>query len=517
MSKKSMHNHLISKGPVIFTNKSVLWQNNAPQAGWIQGPAVPGGVIVAEPPIINQKLLNMVLICAAALCLLALTGCAANVKTVEPLSRQLNYTPAVAQAYTVDSEWWKAHNDGELNRVVDLALTNNIDLAQSALTMQKAMYQANLSELDLFPTLSSSGLASASRATYRSDEFSNNRSFSGELGLSYELDLWGKIRDNADASAFTYKATIYDLESTRLALINSVVDVYYNLAYLHAAVTATEENLTNYRQMEGIVNAKYTNGKTDALESLQMSQTIITYENDLVDYRTQIKDNEQTLRNLLNLKPEDALNVNWPDMLAVTPLEVDLDVPMAVLAERPDLKASEAYLSSAFKSLEAQNKSWYPTVSLKTALSSDADKIENTLDFPILMGSVSVNLPFLSWNTVKNNIKISETDYESARLNFESAINTALNEVAYYYYAYSNSRQLFANTSEKYDADVKIQALYDSRHQNGKVELKDLLDSINTVNSSRISLINENYQLIKYENMLYKTLAGRYTTSELIL
>lgn len=443
------------------------------------------------------------------LTLLLFYGCAGVQYQDDPLPVQLNYTEDVAANYIADANWWRAYNDIQLNLLVEKALTNNIDLAQSALTMQRAMYQANLSELDLFPTLAGETGASTGRDLYRHDTFSDNRNFSGELSLKYELDLWGKLRNYADADAFEFQATYFDMESVRLALINSVVDVYFNLAYLNGAVNATADSLTNYRQMQTITNAKYTGGKTDVLESLQILQTIKNYENDLLTYQTQIKDNEQVLRNLLNLKPNDRLEIHYPDMLTVMPLAVDLDVPLAVLANRPDLKASELRLQKAFKNLEAQNKSWYPSVTLKTVISSSDDNLGNTLDFPVILGSVSISLPFLSWNTVQTNINISQTDYESARLDFESAINTALNEVAYYYAAYVNSAAVLSNTRTKYVADIQIMELYDNRYNSGKVEFKDLLDSMNTVNSSQLALLSENYQLIKYENMIYKAMAGR--------
>lgn len=441
---------------------------------------------------------------------LLVCSCADITYEQEPLPSQIGYTQETANRYTTDTQWWRAYNDAQLNALVDIVLLNNTDLAKSALTMRKAMYQANLSELDLYPTLSGNLTASTSRDTYRHDEFSSNRNFSGELSLSYELDLWRKLSDSTDATAFEYQATYFDMQNMQLTLINSVVDVYFNLAYLNGAVNATKNSLNNYSQIQTVINAKFNGGKTDQLDSLQILQTVKSYENDLLTYQTKIKDNEQVLRNLLNITPNELFQINYPDMLNIASLNVDLDVPLSVLANRPDLQANELRLKKAFKNLAAQNKAWYPSVTLKTAISSADKSIGNTLDFPVAVGSVSVNLPFLNWNTVRNNINISKTDYESARLDFEHGINTALNEVAYYYAAYTNNKAILENSKEKYAADIKAMRLYDTRYRNGKAEFKDLLDSMNTVNASQLSLLNENYQSIKYENMIFKAMAGRY-------
>lgn len=440
-----------------------------------------------------------------------LAGCAGTQYKAAELTDRLGYTVDTAQNYMVNEAWWRDYGDPALDALVEEALANNLDLAQSALTMRKAMYQAQLSELDLWPGLSSSGGASASRPIYEHAHFSDNRSFNGELSLNYELDLWGKLRDTAEASEWEFQATVLDLATTQLALINSVIDVYYNLAYLYDAVKTTEENLANLRQIGAIADTKFAYGKTDAMEPLQAQQSVLASESSLVNYRTQIKDNEQVLRNLLNLPPDTPLQVDFVAMLAVRPLDVDLDVPLAVLSQRPDLQASEFRLRKAFKNLEAVEKSWYPTISLKTALSSSAGNIEDTLDFPVLLGSVSFTLPFLQWNTVQTNVNISRTEYESSLLSFESTINTALNEVAYYYAAYANSLVALANTEMKHKTDVEIADLYDAKYQNGKAEFKDLLDSINTANSSRISVLSDKYQVVKNENMIYKATAGKYS------
>ena len=441
--------------------------------------------------------------------LLSVSGCSTYKYKDAPIQEQLQYTETVAQIYVADQEWWKAYNDPELNRLVALALDNNIDLAQSALNIQRAMYQARLSGLDLFPTLGGSVAASSNKELKTNDGWHN--SFSGEFSLNYELDLWGKVRDEAASARWEYQATLYDLESARLVLINSVVDVYYNLTYLHNAIQITQANLENYRNIEEIIRLKYSSGKIDELEPLQIRQTIIEMENNLSTYNLQVRENERILRELLNVKPDYALRIQYKNLLQIKALDVNIDVPLAVLAERPDLQASEARLQGAFKSLTAMSKSWYPTISLRGIISSSADRIGSAFDFPFGLGSVSINLPFLDWNRVRTNIKISETDYEKARLDFENSINIALNEVAYYYYAFENQKALYHNLQAKYAADLQIMSLYRLRYDSGKAEFRDLLDSMITVNSSQINLINNNYQVIKYENMVYKAMAGRYS------
>ncbi len=139
-----------------------------------------------------------------------------------------------------------------------------------------------------------------------------------------------------------------------------------------------------------------------------------------------------------------------------------------------------------------------------------ANKARSTFDVPFVMGSLSVDLPFLDWTRVKNNIKISEADYQIAFIDFNDTLNQAVNEVGYYYFAYEKSTQSFDNINENYQNSTEITQYYKERYNNGKIEFRDYLQALYSENSLRKSLIQQKYQIIKYENYIYKAMAGRY-------
>ena len=161
---------------------------------------------------------------------LLVSGCATVSPYPSDTADELNYTREVREKYKANADWWKEYGSSELNRLVDLALANNPDYLKAAININKELYNLNLTTADLFPTLSGNLNTSSQRRIDTGDNFSN--SFSGEAGLSYELDLYGKIRKLQSAQEFEYQATIMDKETARLSLINSVVDLYFNLEYL---------------------------------------------------------------------------------------------------------------------------------------------------------------------------------------------------------------------------------------------------------------------------------------------
>lgn len=437
-----------------------------------------------------------------------LSGCAATTTDVPSLESELNYTQEVREKFQADLDWWKAYNNDELNYLTSFALKNNPDMLKAAVKIQKQLANLNLSESDLFPTLT--GSLGASSKKKLNDGKKSTQTFSGELALNYEIDLYGKIADARDAQEFELNATVADAESARLSVVNSVVDLYFNLLYLRDTIELTQKNIDTYRSLLDIASARFNTGKADKLEITQARQSLIAEQTALLNAQTQYKEMEQSLRDVLNLKPSDGFVLGKASILKQPLLTPHLSVPVSVLANRPDLTAAQYRLKKAFKTVKVSEKSWYPTISLNGAIGSSSGRAKSTFDFPYLLGGVSVNLPFLDWNSVKNNVKIAKADYDIALIDFKDALAQALNEVAYYSFAYGKTEHIYANVEKTVENNRQITAYYRARHQAGKASFKDVLQAVADENAARKNLLAQKYQLIKYENLLFKAMAGRY-------
>ena len=450
--------------------------------------------------------------CLVCVFLLLLTGCVSSKYKQQDVSDILGYTDEEREKYTADGQWWEQYDNRNINYLIDTALERNPDYLKAAININKELYNLSLRTSDLFPSLDGSLGASSQRAIYKDDSFANT--FTGEFGLNWELDLYGKIRNARSAQEFQYKATVMDETAAKFSLIYSVIDLYFNLEYLNNAIALTSENIDSYRNLEAITAYQYSSGKTDGLEMLQAQQNLISEEKNLLDLETQFRNLEQSLRNILNMGPDEPLLVEYSSILDQKILDVNVDVPLSVLANRPDLIASQHRLSGAFKTMQSVEKEWFPSVSIGGTIRSSSSAAWSTFNFPTVLGSVSVSLPFLDWNRVRNNVKISEADYQIALIDFKDTLNQALNEVAYYYFAYIKSQEIFFKIRDAGGAAGQITLFYDRRYKAGKAEFSDLLNAINSENASKMQLIQQKYQIIKYENYIYKAMAGKYSVAD---
>ncbi|HDL1789979.1 TPA: TolC family protein, partial [Mannheimia haemolytica] len=423
-----------------------------------------------------MKLSKLAFYVALALTVTACTtGNMSNDGTLQQAQQTYQSYDEITKQYQINEQWWQGYTDAELNRVVDLAIKNNLDLAKSGIAVNKALYNANLVGANLVPTFSGSGSVSAAKGLGSAS--SNNVSTGvsttaaqAAFNLSYTVDLWRRLADTASAAEWTHKATIEDLKATRLSIINAVVTTYYQLAYYRDAIRITEESIRHYEQISRILTNKMNAGAIDSLAVDQAQQAVLNARNSVIDLKTNQKIAEQTLRNLLNVQPNTPLNIRYPNIMSVKLQGVDLNVPVSAIANRPDVVGSLQRLQSAFKTLTATEKSWFPTLTIGGSITGSATNIGNVADNPVGNGLIKLDLPFLDWNRVKNNVKISETDYVTARLNYEQKITSALNEIDRYYYSYTQSRSSLKILQDTNAKNKRISSYYKNRYEQGVSE-----------------------------------------------
>ncbi|TYA25039.1 TolC family protein [Aggregatibacter actinomycetemcomitans] len=441
-----------------------------------------------------------------------LTGCANIGDSYRASLKNYKQYEEITKQYNIKNDWWKLYKDAQLNRVVEKALLNNKDLAKATISVNRALYSANLAGANLVPVFSGSTRSTAQKNIKTGGN--STISHTGSLNVSYTLDLWFRLADTADAAEWAHKATVQDMESTKLSLINSVVTTYYQIAYLNDAISTTKESIKYYTDISNIMRNRLAQGVADSISVDQAQQAVLTARNNLITYQLNRKTAEQTLRNLLNLKPDETLKITFPHILKVKSVGVNLNVPVSVIANRPDIKGYQARLSSAFKNVKATEKNWFPEITLGGSLNSSGKKLNSATNTLIGGGALGISLPFLNWNTVKWNVKISEADYETARLNYEKSITVALNDVDTNYFSFTQAKKRFTNAQKTYIYNQRITQYYRNRYNAGVSELREWLTAANTEKNSQLSILQAKYNVIQAENAVYSSMAGYYSVKK---
>ena len=406
----------------------------------------------------------------------------------------------------INREWWTGYGEARLNELIELALKNNIDLAKSAIAVNKALAQAGVLQADLVPSFNANLGAETGKNIKTGGSWSE--SYKSGVSLSYEIDLWRKLANSADAAIWEANATKYDLEAARLALINSVADAYFEAKYQKESINLYEKTLKNYEELEAIVKAKFELGKEEELSLKQVKSSVILAKNRILNASKSLDAAEKTLRNLLNVRPEFELNLSG-NLSDIQPQGVNLNVPLYVIGARPDLQAAVSRIKEARLGVKGSEKSFYPSITVGAGRSGSGDSVSEGLKLNFLSGNIAINLPFLNYSKLKSKLKISELEFETMKLNYAQTLTTALNEIDASYKNLQKDEAVLRNLNENLRNLSSISDIYKLKYDYGKTELKNYLEAQNSLLEGRISALAQKYKILQDEIGIYKAAAGK--------
>lgn len=442
------------------------------------------------------------------LTVLFLNGCA----SVSTLSPQAAY-PQDWSIVSVDNlvwekQWWTVYGDEKLNSFLKEVFNKNSDLAIAASKVEQALYKSNLTNTNKNPDFNASARTGVSKNI---DSSTRSNSSSISAGLSYEIDLWGKLSSQRNMSRFALIATQEDKEAVQLALSANAVNAYFQHQYLSQNIKETEASIVNYEKLFKIVKARKEAGKIGLLEVLQTERILTSERNNLVSLNTELSQNINSIKLLLDLAPQEENNIIFSKSLTYSEFpDVLADIPVKVLDARPDVRAARLRLSSSFENIEATEVSYYPSFSLTGSLGTSSTQLLNILSNPVAALGAGITLPFLNFNERKWNIKIAQSQYEENVISFRQKLYTAMKEVADTQTSFVNEKAKFINMQENLKVAEKIEKIQGAKYSVGQTALKDWLDSQESLRQSRLALLQSQYGLILTQNKAYQAIGGLY-------
>jgi len=405
-------------------------------------------------------------------------------------------------------KWWEGFNDPLLNELIERALTTNNDLAAAAIKVRRAQLTSRLTDTNLTPTVSVSGTSNISRDL---KHHADTQTHSVTGSLSYEVDLWGRLAATRDASRWEAEATEVDRRSTALSLIGTTAADYWQVAYLNQLIATSEASIAYAEKTRDLVEVKYRAGAVSSLDLVQARQTVATQKSDLASLVRQRAEARNALAILFDQAPENSVpeRTELPD----GPLPaVEAGLPASLLGQRPDVHAAELRLREYLANVDSTRAGYYPTLSLTGSLGSSSTSLANVLQNPVAALGAGLTLPFLQWNTMRLNVKISEADYEAAVVTFRQTLYAALSDVEN---ALSGRTQYEAEGKQLEEALAlarQSEELAGIRYRAGYTAVQLWLDAQESRRSAEKSLAANRLNRLKNLMTLYQALGGEMGT-----
>ncbi len=425
----------------------------------------------------------------------------------------------------IDGGWRSFFVEPRLRGTIELALANNRDLRVAALNIERARAQYGIARAGLFPTVEAGASGSRSRtpgSLSTSGEARIGSQYSADLGLtSYEIDLFGRVRNLGESALQSYFQTEETRRSTQISLVASVATAWLQLAADEQRLLLARNTLESQRKSFDLVERSHQLGAQSGLALAQARSTVDAARADAAAFDSQVEQDRNALALLVGAMPPADLLPAAPASDTAAPataaqlLVPPPGLPSSVLQRRPDVRAAEHALRASNADIGAARAAFFPRI----ALTASAGTASSTLSGLFAGGSKawsfapSISVPIFDGGANRANLRVAEAQQKIQIATYEKTVQTAFREVAD---ALAERRTLAERLDAQrslLDATSRSFELSQSLFRSGASSYLDVLDAQRAFYAAQQTLIG--LQLTEQTNRLtiYKTLGGGWEES----
>lgn len=412
-----------------------------------------------------------------------------------------------------DIGWEKFFTDPRLRKLVQTSLENNRNLRIATLNVEQSRAQYAISRSDLFPTISGTGLAERRRGLGdpgSSGPTTESGTYEVSVGLvSYELDLFGKVRSMNSSALETYFATEAARVGAQISLVAEVANQYLTECALQEQITLSQQTCDGFNTAYDIMKKRFDSGIVSELELSSMEVQVQTAKVDLATFRQR----SQEITNSLVFLAGGSLPNNLPagrklDQVLVAPVKAG--VSSDLLRRRPDIREAEHQLRAANADIGVARAAFFPSVSLTTTGGSASRSLSNLFanGTGTWLFAPEVNVPIFTEGANKAYLESAKVRKRTEIANYEKSIQTGFREVA-------DSLASRSGLVERITATEGLVAAQQKRTDLAAARFEKGLDSYFEVLTATLDLFNARQSLIRLRLAreinsvnLYKALGG---------
>lgn len=411
-----------------------------------------------------------------------------------------------------DVSWRELFTDPQLAGYIEEGLKNNLDIRIALQQMEIAQAYMKQGRAAYFPTL---GIQA--QASYQ--EMSDNtmmgalsdggtEQFDLTANLTWEADIWGKIRSADRATQSSYLQSVAAHQAVKTEMIANIATIYYQLLALDEQVRITEETIENRISSLETTRALKDAGTVNEVGVKQTEAQLYRAQAVLVSLENSTRLLENTMSILLGNSPHQIQRGELANQEIDTELKVG--VPAQLLRNRPDVIAAEYGLVGAFEMTNVARSNFYPSLRLTASGGFQSTDIGDLIDTNSLFANLIGGLaqPIFNGRQIRSEYEASQARQEQAYLNFRYAMINASREVSDALYNYDAAKQTIEIKSREYEA-YDLATTYSEELLNyGLANYLEVLTARENSLNSRLELINAEVDQLLSIVDLYQALGG---------
>ena len=455
---------------------------------------------------------------ALPLLLVLLTACEVGPNYQRPQLEPTGQFRAQAQAEAAsfaDQPWWDVFADPTLKTLIGQALANNFDAREAVQRVTEFRARAGIERSDYLPQVDLGGQYQRGRnSDYAPNGGVTGNQISAQGTLSWELDLWGRLRRLNEASQAQYLASQDAQRGVFLATAAQVAQAYFQLRDLDARLEIARSTTQAFQETYDLFNRRFTGGAASALETARAEAAQATAAAYIPDLERQIQAQENLLCFLVGRNPgpiaRGAALTDQP-----LPPRIPAGLPSALLERRPDLRQAEQELVTANAQVGVAQANYFPTLSLTGLLGGLAPEVNQMYSRGKEWNfGPALNLPPLQGLRLKYQKAAAVAQWEQARTRYQAAVTGAFGEVATLLTAYQKLAEVEVQQARSVAAYQEAVRLATLRYTAGLSSYMEVLEAQQQLFPAENSLAQVRRSRLVSLVQLYKALGGGWNLKD---
>ena len=415
----------------------------------------------------------------------------------------------------VDDQWWKAFNDPMLDSLITVASTRNYSVLSAIDRMDMAKANLRIERGNFFPAVSLNGGWTRQQSSGNVSDLPQSISgaYSASLNASWELDVFGSIRQRVKARRENFAASKEEYTSVMISLCAQLASAYINLRELQQELSVVANNCNTQAAVLSITETRYKTGLVSKLDVAQAKSVYYSTKASIPQLEAGINQYITALAILLGTYPQYVRPVleragKLPDYME----PVGMGIPADLLLRRPDIRQAGRQVNAQAALLGASKSDWLPQVFLKGSVGYSSRDMKDIAK----RGSMTFEIaPSISWTLFSGTKLVSSTRLARAQLDesihqFNQTVLTAVQETDNAMNSYRNSIQQIVALREVCNQGEETLKLSLDRYKQGLSPFQNVLDALRSLLSYENQLVQARGGSLLNLISLYRALGGGY-------
>jgi len=455
---------------------------------------------------------------------LTLCGCTVGPNYKRPqmaLPGEFRGAPAAgtATASLAATKWQDLFPDPVLEQMIKTALAQNFDLQIAAQHVEEARFQLGITRANQYPFVDAQAGFSAQR--YSSigatpdippgETFKNSYTTLG-AALSWEVDLWGRLRRLTEAARASYLASEEGHRDVSISLISSVMETYFQLLEQDLELQISQQTQGTAKNSLDLVELRHRQGAASALDVRQAEELLFTAGAQSAADQRAIVQSENLLSLLEGAAPAAQARGRKLEEIPM-PSQIPAGLPAELLERRPDIRQAEQNLVAANAEIGAARALYYPQISLSAFAGGQSTALLQLASGPAHMANIAPSAlqAIFHGGQIKNQVRLSEAEQKEMLITYQRSIYTALREVADAEIAFDRLREQRSQEERLVNTLTETVRLSDLRYRGGLDSYLQVLDAQRNLFSGQLVLAQLRLQERVSVVQLYRALGGGWS------